>query len=461
MEMILRLSGALFLCAFTLTAQQSPDLDRKLSGKIAAALKESGAPSVSVAVVENGKLAYAKAFGSADISQGRAADVNTRYAVGSISKQFTAVALLLLQEQRKLSLDEQVSKYFPNLTRAAEITIRQLLNHTSGYEDYAPQDYIIPEWMKPTTPQAILDRWAKKPLNFDPGTRWQYSNTNYVLAGEIFEKVSGQPLVPFLREKIFAPLGMESADDCSTASPREAVAYTRYAVGPSRPAQRESSGWYFAAGELCMTPSDLARWDVAFLQKKILSARSYSEFTQEAILNNGDVTHYALGLQLGDLNGLPMISHSGEVSGFLASNSVFPTRNGSVITLSNVDGVSFLGAMSRQIAAVVFLPDQPPAIEKDTQQVRQILEGLRQGRIDRALFTSNANFYFSETALKDCKTSLGALGKLKSVSRSSESLRGGMTHRTYRAQFAKKTVLLNIYVIPGGKYEQFLVMNQL
>ena len=188
--MLLRLT----LCAIAALLWSAPaqDLSSKLTEKIEAALKKSGAPSVSVAVVQDGKIAFAKAFGNADLETGRPADMNTRYAVGSISKQFTAAALLLLQEQGKLSLDDKVSKYFPNLTRAGEITIRQLLSHTSGYEDYAPQDYIIPDWTRPITPAAILDRWANKPLNFDPGTKWQYSNTNYVLAGEIFEKVSGR-----------------------------------------------------------------------------------------------------------------------------------------------------------------------------------------------------------------------------------------------------------------------------
>ncbi|HTM50472.1 MAG TPA: serine hydrolase domain-containing protein [Bryobacteraceae bacterium] len=460
MRALLRFPLLLFPLLFNALAQPS-DLDGKISGKISTSLQQSGAPSVSVAVVDKGKLVYAKAFGVADLAAGRQAGPGTRYAVGSISKQFTAVALLLLQEQGKLSLDDKVSKYFPDLTRASEITIRQLLTHVSGYEDYAPQDYIIPEWTKPTHPKAILDRWARKPLNFDPGTRWQYSNTNYVLAGEIFEKVSGQPLVAFLRQTVFSPLAMTSAGDCSEASPADAVAYTRYALGPARPAGREAPGWYSAAGELCMTSSDLARWDIAFLEKKILSAASYEEFTREMKLSNGDLTHYALGLQLGDLNGIPAVSHGGEVSGFLASNTVFPTRKGAVVTLSNVDGVSFLGPLTRQIAMQLFLSDQPPEADAATGQVRRILKGLRKGRVDRELLTSNANSYFSETALTDCKTSLTKLGKLKSVMRSNESLRGGMIHRTYRAEYEKKTVLVNIYVTPEGKYEQFMVMNQL
>ena len=454
------LAIAASLAVFPLAAQQPQDLASKLSQKIEAALKKSGAPSVSVAVVEDGKPVFAKAFGKADLAANRAAGTDTRYAIGSISKQFTAAAVLLAAEQGRLSLDDTVSKYFPDLTRAGEITVRQLLSHTSGYEDYAPQDYLIPEWTKATTPQAILDRWAKKPLNFDPGTKWQYSNTNFVLAGEIFEKAMGQQLVPFLREKIFDPLGMPSAGDCVPAGSADATAYTRYATGPPRPVGREAAGWYFAAGELCMTPSDLAKWDVAFLEKRIIGGRSYDEFTREVKLTNGDSTHYALGLTLGDLSGIPLLQHGGEVSGFIAANTVLPSRNGAVAVLSNEDGVNLSGPLARQIATLVFLPEQPQPSDKDTKQVQAILEGLRSGRIDRALFTANANSYFNETALKDLKTSLGALGKLKSVTSAGENLRGGMTHRTYRAEFQKKTLTLNIYVMPDGKYEQFMMEEQ-
>ncbi|HLX46544.1 MAG TPA: serine hydrolase domain-containing protein [Bryobacteraceae bacterium] len=449
----------LILCTAALLAQP-PDLEKKLDEQISASLRKAGAPSVSVAVVRDGKLFYAKAFGSADLAAKRPADTNTRYAVGSVSKQFTVAALLLLQEQGKLSLDDRVDKYFPDLTGAGQVSIRQLLSHTSGYEDYAPQDYIIPEWTQPTTPRAILDRWGKKPLNFDPGTRWQYSNTNYVLAGEIFEKASGQPLVAFLREKIFGPLGMKSASDWPPEQPDDATAYTRYAIGPPRPTKREATGWYFAAGELAMTPSDLAKWDIAFLEKKILSPKSYEEFTREVRLANGDRTHYSLGLSVTEVANIPAFEHGGEVSGFLSSNTVFPTRNGAVIVLSNQDVVSMVGPISNQVTRLVFLPERHEPSGADTAQVEKILAGLQAGKIDRGLFTANANSYFSETALLDCKASLGPLGKLKSVVAVSENLRGGMTHRSYRAQFEKKTLLLNIYLLPDGKYEQFLVEDQ-
>jgi len=449
------------LSACTLFAQLPADLEKKLDEKISSTLKLAGAPSVSVAVVKDGKLVYAKAFGTADLAAGRPANLQTRYAVGSISKQFTAAALLMLEEQGKLSLDDRVSKYFPDLTRAGEVTIRQLLSHTSGYEDYAPQDYIIPEWTRPTTPQAVVEHWARKPLDFDPGTKWQYSNTNFVLAAQIFEKVSGRSLVEFLREKIFAPLDMQSASAWPPGQPADATAYTRYAVGPPRPTQREAAGWYYGAGELAMTPADLAKWDIAFLGRKILSARSWDELEREVKLANGDSTHYALGLALGEINNMPVFDHGGEVSGFISSNTVFPTRQGAVVVLSNQDVVNMVGPLSRQIATLVFAPERKEFSAADTAQVRAILAALQKGRIDRALFTENASGYFSEAALRDCKMSLGALGKLQSVTAVSEGLRGGMVHRGYRAQFTRKTVSLNIYLLADGKYEQFLVEDQL
>jgi D-alanyl-D-alanine carboxypeptidase len=444
----------------------APALDAAAEAKISKLLADSGAPSVSIAIVERGQPAYAKAFGKASLDPNRAADAHTRYAVGSVSKQFTVAAILLIAEQGKLSLDDKVSKYFPDLTRANEITVRELLSHTSGYEDYAPQDYIIPEWIKPTTPEAVLDQWAKKPLDFDPGTRWQYSNTNYVLAGRIFEKASGQQLMPFLKEKFFDPLGMTSAGDCSVdKTPEDAVAYTRYALGPARPALREGPGWYFAAGELCMTPADLARWDSAFLHKQILSAQSYNEFTTEILLKDGDHTRYALGLQIGQHNNIPVIYHGGEVSGFLTLNQVFPTRDAAVIVCSNQDGIDLIEPVAAVIANWVLGSEDASsngaASPAELQQVRNILEGLQKGQVDRSLFTSNMIFYFSETAIRDIQSSLSKLGALKSVTRVREALRGGMTFRAYDLQFEKRKLILTVYLTGEGHYEQFLIMEEL
>ena len=448
---------AVLFCAST---QAMDDNSRaRLDVRIAETLSAFGATSVSVAVVEDGKLAYAKAFGESNLARHLAATAETRYAVGSISKQFTAAALLFAQEQGKLSINDKVGKYFPELTRANEVTIRELLSHTSGYEDYAPQDYIIPAWTKPTTAEAIMGHWGKKPLNFDPGTKWQYSNTNYVIAGAILEKVTGERLVAFLQEHIFEPLGMKSAGEWVKAGGMDADAYTRFALGPPRPVAREGDGWYFAAGELSMTPSDLAKWDEALLQKKILSAESYTELETEVKLKDGGATHYALGIAVGEQRGTPTLSHSGEVSGFLASNVVFPTKNAAVIVLSNEDGMDLIGAVSRQITQTLLSAGDDLVIKQD-QLVRQVLLDLQGGGTKKELFTDDARAYFSDTAMRDYQASLTPLGKLVLLSRQSEQQRGGMTHLSYRANFERNSVGLNIYLMPDGQIEQFLVEEQ-
>src|ERR1044071_8568320 len=163
-------------------ADLSPELRSKIDKLATDALAQSGVPSASIAVVRDGKIIYLNAYGSARLEPKTPATSAMRYSIGSVSKQFTAAAILLLQEQGKLSLDDKVAKFIPDLTRGNEVTIRQLLSHTSGYQDYWPQDYVMPGMLKPTDAQQIMDTWGKKPLDFDPGTKWQYSNTNYVIA---------------------------------------------------------------------------------------------------------------------------------------------------------------------------------------------------------------------------------------------------------------------------------------
>jgi CubicO group peptidase (beta-lactamase class C family) len=172
----------------------------KIDEIAAKALAESGAPSVSI-VVESGKIALEKAYGQARLEPAVDARPDMRYSIGSVSKQFLAGCVLLLVQDGKLSLDDRVSKYLPDLTRAGEVTIRELLTHTSGYQDYYPQDYVAPFMLKPVTAAQIIDQWARKPLDFDPGTRWQYSNTNYAIAGRIVEKVTGGPFFEFLSKR--------------------------------------------------------------------------------------------------------------------------------------------------------------------------------------------------------------------------------------------------------------------
>src|SRR3954468_10030537 len=169
----------------------SADERARVDEAVQTTLASSGVPSASVAIVKDGRIAYVQAYGDAKLEPRIAARPAMRYSIGSISKQFTATAILMLAEQGKLSLDDPVSRFVPGLTRGNEVTIRELLSHTSGYQDYWPQDYVPPFMLQPVDARKILDSWARKPLDFDPGTDWQYSNTNFVIAGLIVEKAGG------------------------------------------------------------------------------------------------------------------------------------------------------------------------------------------------------------------------------------------------------------------------------
>jgi CubicO group peptidase (beta-lactamase class C family) len=450
---------ALALEASSSAAQSlSPELRQKIDKIANDALASSGVPSASVAVVTNGQLAYVQAYGAARLEPRTPATPDMRYSIGSISKQFTAVAILLLQEQGKLSLDDKVAKFIPDLTRANEVTIRQLLSHTSGYQDYWPQDYVMPFMLKPVTAQKILDMWAKKPLDFDPGTKWQYSNTNFVIAGVIIEKTARMPMLQFLREKIFARLEMKSVMNIDQEKLEETdpTGYMRYALGPLHPAPKEGKGWLFAAGELAMPASDLAKWDISIIDQKLMNPASYQQLGTEVQLKNGLGSRYGLGVSLGMIAGHRALSHGGEVSGFTAQNIVFPDERVAIVVLTNQDAASAAGSIANGIVPLLFTTSDAAA-EQKAEQARKIFEGLQHGTIDRSLFTDNANFYFNEQALKDFAASLGPLGAPQDFNQVSQSLRGGMTLRVFRIKFEKKVLRAWTYELPDGKLEQYQV----
>ncbi len=224
----------------------TPELRAKLDAAIQEVVTKTGVPSASVGVVQSGRIVFTQAYGDAILKPELKATAAMSYPVGSITKQFTATCILLLQEDGVLSLDDTVSKWFPKLTRAKDVTLRELLSHTSGYEDYAPQDYTIPLWMKPGDPLKLVEEWAGKPLDFEPGTQWQYSNTNFVLAALIVQKASGMPYFDFLQRRVLQPLGLSAALNLDTDRNRiEVQGYERRALAPLRPAVLEAPGWYF------------------------------------------------------------------------------------------------------------------------------------------------------------------------------------------------------------------------
>ena len=453
----------LALGAARLPAQQAslpPDMQAGIDSAVRAVLNRTGTPSASIAVVRDGRVAYVQAYGSARLTPETPAAVGMRYSIGSVSKQFTSSAVLLLAEDGRLSLDDKVGKWLPELTRANEVSLRQILSMTSGYQDYWPQDYVMPGMLKPTTAREILAQWAQKPLDFEPGTKWQYSNTNYVIAGLIVEKVSGMPLLDFLRRRIFVPLAMQSVADIDAAAlgGSDPAGYMRFALGPPRLAPKEAPGWLFAAGELAMTAADLARWDISMLDQAVLKPASYRAMQTDMQLRNGLGTGYGLGVSVGMAGGHRLIAHGGEVSGFTARNAVYPDDRAAVVVFTNLDATGASGQIAGRIATLLFSATDPDT-RKATEQAREIFAGLQQGRVDRGLFSPNANAYFSPQALADFAASLGPLGAAQEFVQVNQGLRGGMVSRSFRIRAGQRTLSLTTFTLPDGKLEQFQIAS--
>jgi D-alanyl-D-alanine carboxypeptidase len=443
--------------------EMAADTRAKVDAAIRQVVEKTGVPSASVGVVEGGRVVFAQAYGSARLKPERKAEATMSYPVGSISKQFTATCILLLEEDGKLTLDDTVSRWYPGLTRASEVTLRELLSHTSGYEDYAPQDYTIPAWTRPNDPEKLVREWAGKPLDFDPGTQWQYSNTNFVLAALIVQKASGMPYFDFLRKRVLDPLGMRAALNLDTDRAKLQVeGYERRALAPLRPAVLEAPGWYFGDASLAMPVGELLRWDIAVMNRTLLKPKQYAEFTENVALKNGKATGYGLGISVLTQGGRQVLEHSGEVGGFVAENLVVPEEKLAIAVLTNQEASSaageIAGAIGRILLAPVAVVVAPESELLEETQIRKILSGLEDGTIDRALFTEDANFYFSAETLGDFSSSLKPLGTVTAVKKRQESLRGGMVYRGFTATFSGGTsVAVSTYSMKDGRLEQLLV----
>jgi CubicO group peptidase (beta-lactamase class C family) len=448
------------LVAFNLEAQLPPTTASRIDALTAKVMEETAVPSVSLAVVKEGKIAYVHAYGNASLEPATPARAEMRYAIGSVSKQFLAMAVLLLAQDGELKLDDPVARYLPHLTRAQDITIRQLLSHTSGYRDYYPLDYVAPFMTVPVTPAQILHRFARIPLDFEPGTQWQYSNTNFVVAGRIVEKITGTPLMSFLQKRIFQPLGIESAIDLDVQSlaGSDAKGYTRFGLGPIRPVQAEGRGWLYAAGELAMTGHDLALWDLGLMEGKLVKPELLDEMIKATRLKNGAPTNYGLGIMVSNAGGHPRLQHGGAVAGFVSLNTVWLDQGAAVVVLCNLDGSSAPSSIASQIGPLLLAEKEDPQAAPQLEQARRVLSQLQEGTVDRSLLTSDANFYFTPQILADAASSLKPLGPPTTFEQTSMSLRGGMTLRNFQIKFSGGAVLhLSTFSVDDGKFAQYLI----
>jgi D-alanyl-D-alanine carboxypeptidase len=444
-----------------LTSDQVGQIDQLVTKTLA----DTGVPSAEIAIVRDGKLVLNKAYGKAN--EGLPARADLPYQIASNSKQFTAMALILLRDEGKLSLDDTVSKYIPGITGGDRITIRQLLSHTSGLQDFWPQDYSFADMEQPASPQHIVDKWAKKPLDFQPGARWQYSNTGYVVAGIIAEKVSGEPLMTYLGRKIFTPLGMTSVhDQDDTNTPAFPAGYKRNALGPVRVARQPGRGWLYAAGELSMNAADLAKWDIARMDRALIPARDWVEQETPVLRSDGRTNGYGLGVFNVYARERHIINHGGEAVGFLTQNTVYPDSKDAIVVFTNADFSGATGTLTSGIEKIA-LNSPEPALANEVDRmadVRSVYDALVSGHVDRSKFTPNLNYYFNPTTLGDYRTSLAPLGAPTSITANAQpKLRGGFVNRNFTIQYSGgKKLTLVTYAEPGaaGRWEQFMIMPE-
>lgn len=446
----------------------SPSEQDIVDASVRAELAATGVPAISIALVRDGRLAYARAYGEADLERHQPAKPSTRFAIGSVSKQLTAAAVLRLVEQGKLSLEDRVSRFLPDLRRSDEVTVRQLLSHTSGYQDYFEQEFIPAEKQRPTTVAHILQTWAVDiPLDFDPGTKWQYSGTNYVILGRIVEIVSGLPFYTFLDRNVLRPVGITDAvlaDGSPPTGSDDAQGYLRYGLGPPHPAPRIGENWLYAMAGLSMTAQDVARWDLSVLNASLLSHASCQIMATEVETTEGKPTGYALGFFIGKFTGgdgkvHTLLRHPGEESGFRAQNYLVPDTKTALVILTNAEYSDASSDLVRRLDTMLGMAPAAAVVAEEPQEkrVQTLLEELGRGSVDRSQLTKNASDVFTPQALSDIRETLLGLGPLKSVALTSGSLRGGMTHYAFTIKYAMRTLQVAEYDLPDGKIEQFMI----
>ena len=328
--------------------------------------RSTGVPGVSVAVVRAGRDTLVdKGYGVADLENDVPATARTVYRIGSVTKQFTAAAVLQLAEQGRLSLDASLGALLPQVPAAwRAVTVRQLLNHTSGIRDYTE---IGPRWVRryreDMPPDSIVALVRDDTLDFAPGSKWAYSNTGYVLLGMVIEKASGASYAAYLREHFFQPLGLTQTYYCDVAPviKHRAQGYER------QPGGLVNAGYLsmtqpFAAGALCSTVGDLAAWNRALATGRVVGAASWARMTTPE--GAAARAHYGYGIESDTLAGHREIAHTGGINGFLSANSYFPDDSLSVTVLTN-SGSSPPNRLLDKIARVALgvpLPAAPKVV---------------------------------------------------------------------------------------------------
>jgi D-alanyl-D-alanine carboxypeptidase len=357
-------------------AQDTRALVHYVDSVATAAVAEHRTAGVSVAVVKNGRTVLAKGYGFADLENDVPATAETVYRIGSITKQFTSAAIVRLMEQGKLSLDDTLQKFLPNFpTQGNRVTVRHLLNHTSGIKSYTS---LGPKWERVVrldlAPDSVVALFANEPFDFKPGDAWRYDNSGYFLLGMIIEKLSGRPYGQYLQDEFFTPLNLKSTLYCDQAPliRHRAQGYATRPGGEFMNAEPLSMTQPYAAGSLCSTVNDLVAWTVALSSGKVVSPASYKLMTTPGTLNDGKPLTYGFGLGVGALGGHRQVSHNGGINGFISELHHYADDSVITVVLTNTGALAAV-QLERLIARRALGIKDLPAVPIDASALERLV----------------------------------------------------------------------------------------
>jgi CubicO group peptidase (beta-lactamase class C family) len=416
-------------------------------------------PGLSVAVVKEGKVLLAKGYGLANVELSVPATEHTVYQLASITKQFTATAVLMLIEEGKISLDDVITKHLDGLPATwSGVTIRHLLNHTSGIKSYTSAPNFSKTARKDYTKEEIIKLIADAPIDFAPGDRWAYNNTGYFLLGMLIEKVSGKEYGAFLNERIFQPLAMTSTrvNELTEIIKNRATGYTwqnnrlwngEY-VSPTQP---------FSAGALISTVLDLTKWDAALHSEKVLKQSSLEQMWTPTKLNDGRKMSYGFGWYMDVYRTRRRIVHGGGIQGFSTYICRFLDDRLTVIVLANQDGgrTESLAAGIAEFFIPALRENAPKPLADDvpkiTQFLKEVVIDFANGIGDPDRFTPEAQQFFFPQRIKEGKRMLGSFGPLKSFELMEETIKDKNGMWSCKAVFGSQIIRLDFTLSEEGK----------
>lgn len=364
----------LLFTLLSFTSVNSQSLEQKVDAYLKSSYPSDG-PGVSFLIAKDGKPIYQKAFGMANMELKIPMNKNNVFEIGSITKQFTAVAILMLEEQGKLKVEDEITKYIPDYpTNGKIITLHQLLNHTSGIKSYTSMMNFLSITRKDMSPKELIDVFKNESMDFDPGEQFLYNNSGYILLGYIIEVVSGQTYADFIENNMFKKLGMNASYYGSKKKiiSQRASGYSKSENGYAN-ADYLSLTLPYAAGSIMSTTGDLLIWQNALNNHVLISKASYEKAIHGSTLNSGEHINYGYGLSDVAINGSKSIQHGGGIFGYTTMGIYFPEEKIFVSGLTNCDCKNISG-ITTKIAAMAIgkpLPDVKKAIKLSNEDLKK------------------------------------------------------------------------------------------